>query len=210
MTTTIIQHYGLWELAVLCFLREAPMHPYEMQRLLKHRHKDDILVLKRGSLYHAVGRLERAELVEPIKTNREGRRPERTTYRLTSTGEKELLRWLRELIAKPKHEPSEFMVSVSFLAYLTPKDALEQLEVRAESLSQECTALAESLKKHSQTLDRIHLLETEYARAMRAAELAWVRGVVLELRKGRLHWDLKAMLKSIHGTDKIRQKGESR
>ena len=36
------------------------MHPYEMQRLIRERHKDDVLDLKRGSLYHAIDRLEKA------------------------------------------------------------------------------------------------------------------------------------------------------
>ena len=54
------------------------MHPYQMQRLLRLRHKDEILVLKRGSLYHAIGRLMRAGLIAVKTTGREGKRPERT------------------------------------------------------------------------------------------------------------------------------------
>src|SRR4029453_19107495 len=72
----------LWEVAVLAFLREDRMHPYHMQRLLRARHKDEILALKRGSLYHAINRLVRAGLIEPVSRDRAGRRPHRTTYRL--------------------------------------------------------------------------------------------------------------------------------
>ena len=50
---------NLWALTVLCLLREAPMHPYEMQRLIRERKKDDFLDLKRGSLYNSIARLER-------------------------------------------------------------------------------------------------------------------------------------------------------
>jgi DNA-binding PadR family transcriptional regulator len=66
---------GIWEIAVLALLREAPMHPYQMQRLLRDRHKDEILALKRGSLYHAIARVLRAGLIEIESTSREGRRP---------------------------------------------------------------------------------------------------------------------------------------
>ena len=82
---------GLWEIAVLALLRERPMHPYEMQRLLKERHTEDLLPLKRGSLYHAIDRLVKSGLIEAVETTREGNRPQRTTYRLADGGEAEFL-----------------------------------------------------------------------------------------------------------------------
>jgi DNA-binding PadR family transcriptional regulator len=51
----------LWDVAVLACLRERPMHPYEIQRVLRTRRKDDVLVLKRGSLYEAIARLGSAD-----------------------------------------------------------------------------------------------------------------------------------------------------
>ena len=77
---------NLWALTVLCLLREGPLHPYEMQRLIHQRHKDKLLDLRRGSLYHAVAQLQRAGLIESVETRRAGRRPERTVYRLTRAG----------------------------------------------------------------------------------------------------------------------------
>ena len=65
-------------LMVLVLLAEAPMHPYEMQRLMQWRGKDQVVRVQRGSLYPAVERLMRAGLIEPLETEREGRRPERT------------------------------------------------------------------------------------------------------------------------------------
>src|SRR6516164_7437408 len=101
-------HRNLWALTVLCLLRERPMHPYEMQRLIRQRHNDAFLDLKRGSLYHAIERLERAGLIEVVETSREGRRPERTVYRLTESGERGGINWLCDLLAKPLREPNQF------------------------------------------------------------------------------------------------------
>src|SRR5712692_10326750 len=91
----------LWSLAVLSLLRERDMHPYEMQRLMHTRHTDELLGLKRGSLYHAINQLQRDGLIESVATSRAGRWPERTVYRITPDGDEELMNWLRELLATP-------------------------------------------------------------------------------------------------------------
>src|SRR3954447_22308732 len=92
---------NLWSLTVLCLLRVRPMHPYEMQRLIREWHKDEFLDLKRGSLYHAIDRLRDEGLIPVVETSREGRRPARTVYRLTGEGETAIQEWLREMLAKP-------------------------------------------------------------------------------------------------------------
>src|SRR5262249_54313889 len=122
---------NLWSLTVLCLLRLRPMHPYEIQRLIREWHKDEFLDLKRGSLYHAINQLPRAALILPVETTREGRRPERTVYRLTEEGEREGLEWLRDLLAKPVREPGQFFAALSFLPHVPPEVALSQLQERA-------------------------------------------------------------------------------
>src|SRR5262245_28208293 len=98
---------NLWSLTVLCLLRTRAMHPYEMQRLIRDWHKDEFLDLKRGSLYHAIDRLRRDGLIEAVETRREGRRPERTVYRLTDGGEQAVQDWLRNMLARPARETSQ-------------------------------------------------------------------------------------------------------
>src|SRR5690242_10024693 len=108
----------LWELAVLALLREEPMHPYQMQRLLSERREDVVLGLKRGSLYHAINRLVGAGLIDAVTVERDGRRPERTTYRATAAGQQALVAWLRHRLATTPREPSEFTGTLSFLIHL--------------------------------------------------------------------------------------------
>lgn len=198
----IDSHHGLWDLSVLCFLRERSMHPYEMQRLLLERHWDEVLVLKRGSLYHAIKRLLHSRLITATGVSRDGRRPERTTYRITPLGEKELVRWLREMVAVPLREPSVFMASVNFLIHLTPSDAIAQLESRAQRLAQEISATEIAMKPVAARIPRFHLLEGEYLLWMRKAELQWVRSLVTDLRSGQLTWNLKKILADIEAARK--------
>ena len=170
------------------------MHPYQMQRLLRMRHKAELLALKRGSLYHAIARLLKADLIAVESTGREGRRPERTTYRVTDAGIEALAEALRHMVAEPRRESSEFMASMSFLVYLPPTEAAEKLEVRALRLEAEIAAHAAGLAGASAFLPRIHLIESEYLIAMLTAELAWVRGLAHDLRSGSLDWDLDQIL----------------
>ena len=186
---------GIWEIAVLALLREAPMHPYQMQRLLRERHKDEILALKRGSLYHAIGRLVRAELILAKDTSRNGRRPERTTYAITSAGRKELIRALRQIVAVPQRESSEFMAAMSFLVHLTPAEAIPHLEKRCHHLEQQIAAFSSSMAAVTERVARINLVESEYLVAMLKAELTWVRNLIAEMRNEQFTWDLKTVFK---------------
>ena len=181
---------NLWALTVLCLLRERPRHPYEMQRLIRQRGNDNFLDLKRGSLYHAIARLQRAGLIEAVETRREGRRPERTVYKLTEAGENAVLGWLRDLLAKPGQVSTPFFAALSFLAQLRPEDVLAQLGARAERLEAQLAGADTVLRELLPRLGRLVLVELEYTQAMRRAELEWVRAVSEDIRTGRLPWSL--------------------
>ena len=188
---------GIWEIAVLALLREAPMHPYQMQRLLRLRHKDELLVLKRGSLYHAIGRLMRSGLIAVKATGREGKRPERTTYRIMPAGRDALVNTLRKIVATPRRESSEFMAAMSFLVLLSPDEAGRQLKERARKLNAEIAQLTAGLASASTHVLRINLLESEYLLAMLKAELLWVREIGKEIQAGKLRWDLEAIFREV-------------
>ncbi len=193
---------NLWDIAVLALLREAPMHPYQMQRLLKDRHKDELLELKRGSLYHAINRLMAAGLIEAVDTGRTGRRPERTTYRISAEGRQELIRTLQQMIETPRHESSEFMAALSFLLHLEPKDAIARLEERAQRIEEDLNTSTSRLNLAQQTVDRINLIESEYLLAMRRAELKWIRTIIPQLRSGDLGWDMKKIFSNVRSKRK--------
>jgi DNA-binding PadR family transcriptional regulator len=184
-----------WEVAVLAFLREGPMHPYQMQRLLRERHKDELLALKRGSLYHAIDQLVKAGLIEPVGTDRQGRRPERTTYRLTRGGAEAFNECLRAMLAGPRLERSEFFAGLSFLVYLSPAEAAGRLADRASRLESEIAQLTKRQRAARGRVERINLIEGEYLTAIWRAELRWVRGVLNELRTGRFSWRLEQIVR---------------
>jgi DNA-binding PadR family transcriptional regulator len=180
----------LWALAVLGLLREQQMHPYEMQRQLHLRHTDELLALKRGSLYHAINQLQRDGLIEPVEVSREGRWPERTVYRITVDGEEELLAWIRELVTTPAREPSQFMAALAHLRQLTPTDAREQLQLRSVNLQAMIASLQAVERGVAALVDRLAVVEVAYARALVEAELAWILRLIDELDRGELYWEV--------------------
>jgi DNA-binding PadR family transcriptional regulator len=187
---------NLWGVTVLWLLWEGPLHPYEMLRLLRERRKDRVLDLRRGSIYNTIGQLERAGLIESAGTGRDGRRPERTVYRLTEAGREAAATTLREGLAVPVAQPSRFLAAVSALSRLTPEEVLRALRARAAALEVEIAGLSPGnliersrpLRELRPDVARVVLLDADYLRAIRRAELDWVRTVIEELERGRLSW----------------------
>ncbi len=65
-------------------------------------------------------------MVSPLKTRREGRRPERTVYMLTETERGDFLTWLRELLREPIKEHTQFAAGLFFLPALPPTTRLRR------------------------------------------------------------------------------------
>jgi DNA-binding PadR family transcriptional regulator len=175
-------------LIVLWLLFEGPMHVYRMQKLLERYGKDRVVnVRSRASLYQTIERLVRLGLVEVRETVRTEGHPDRILYALTDAGRETATEWLREMLRTTGAEYPEFIAAVSLLFGLPPDDARAQLEQRAERLAAALADADAELAAHPE-LPRLFLLEEEYRRAVLAAELDWVRGVVDDLREGRLTW----------------------
>ncbi|MFI6509868.1 PadR family transcriptional regulator [Streptosporangium sp. NPDC050855] len=176
-------------LTVLALLSVRPSHPYEMHRFVVDTHKDYLTGLPR-SLYHAVDRLVRDELIVPVSTGREGRRPERTVYELTGEGRAELATRLRRSLEEVGPDGLAFTAALSMAGCLPPIEVERALRGRAATLEGRVVTADESLRGLTGSgLPPVLLLEVEYERALRAAELGWVRGLLARLESGEITWD---------------------
>jgi DNA-binding PadR family transcriptional regulator len=178
---------NLTALAVLAVLAPGqPMHPYEMARVLVRTGKEHDMRIKWGSFYTVVQNLERHALIQATGRDRDGRRPERTIYAITDAGRAELRDWARELVAVPEAEESRFEAGLSVLGVLPPDEATELLGRRLRRLGADIAARGQALQQARHQVARIFLVEAEYALAMRRAEAAWVRSLLVELTDGTL------------------------
>ena len=181
-------------LAVLALLYEAPMHPYRMQQLIKERGKDEVInVRDRASIYQTIDRLMRDGLIAVSKTTRDEKWPERTVYGLTAEGRETIQDWMSEMLSTPGREFPAFPAALSFLALLTPQDALRHLEARTVKLEADLARTEVMLMGFGRTLPRIVLIEEEYRQAALRAELEWVRAIVGDLRSGRFTWSEESL-----------------
>lgn len=174
-------------LTVLALLSQGPRHTYEMHRLMVDTHKDFVTGLPR-SMYHAVGRLQRDELITAVDTVRDGGRPERTIYRITDAGRRELTDRVRRLLAVPDADTTRFVAALSFLGCLPVAEARRALGDRSAELSRRLSAAEDQLATLRHQLPRLLLVEVEYERHQMDAELAWVRRLLDDLDSGALAW----------------------
>ncbi|WP_253770238.1 helix-turn-helix transcriptional regulator [Goodfellowiella coeruleoviolacea] len=176
-------------LAVLELLHEGPRHPYEIQQQLRDREAERLTKMTVGSLYHAVEKLNRTGLIEVVETSREGRRPERTTYRLTDAGRDAFAERLRDMVGKPATEYPEFAMAVAYLHTLDREDALRQL--RRRSIALESTLAAKPVIIDRLTKQRLHPLywvNIRYSAALVEAELRFVNDLIAQLTSGEISW----------------------
>ena len=175
-------------LIVLWQLVDGPKHVYGIQKLLRQQGKDRVVnVRARASLYQTLERLARLGLVEVHETVRQEGYPDRVVYAITDAGREAARDWLREMLRAPGDDYPEFIAAVSILFALEPDDVRDQLEARAGALETELAETQAQLDGNPR-LPRLFLLEEEYRRAVLAAEVAWLRGVIADLAAGRLTW----------------------
>src|SRR6516225_12465778 len=175
---------NLLALSLLTLLTERPMYPYEMATMLRLRGKDNAIKINWGSFYTVVQNLEKNGFIEAVEVVREGRQPERTTYRITDEGRAELKDWLRELLSEPEREYTRFEAALGEGSILGPDEMVSLLRQRLDALDKSNAEHQAGLAMWGAQLPRLFLIESEYQLALRRAEAEWVRGLLKELTDG--------------------------
>jgi DNA-binding PadR family transcriptional regulator len=174
-------------LAVLACLSERPMHPYEMAATMRTRGQDASIRLNYGSLYGVVETLLKRGLVEEQEVVREGRRPERTVYRITDDGRAEVDQWMAELLGRSAKEFPQFEAGLSLMGVLRPERVVELLHERIAALQarlSELDAIVEAATRNG--VPRIFLVEMDYERALVDADCAFTEQLAVDIESESL------------------------
>lgn len=175
-------------LAMLC---ERPMHPYEMYREMVRRHEDRTVKIRPGSLYHTMDRLSAAELVVATGTDREGARPERTTYAITDAGRAAMAGWVRSVLTEPVKEYPRLPVALGEAHNLPRTEVIELVRARIAHLEAELAA-DEALvaEAYAHGVLEAHLLDADFMMETTRAELGWLRRLADRLEHKELSWPI--------------------
>ena len=175
----------------LALLHEEPMHPYEIFRTLEQRSETRLVRINAGAVYHAVERLVANGLAEAVGTEREGRRPERTTYRATEAGTAALLPRLTSLIADDHPFYPPFAVGLAEAPHLPKSQALAALRARRD---RQAAALAWSegtlaSLREERNLPLRFVLDVDHEAAMVRAEVAWLDDIIGRIEADPEPWE---------------------
>jgi DNA-binding PadR family transcriptional regulator len=170
---------NLLALAVLSYLSQRPMHPYELSRTLREHGDARSIKFTHGSLYMVVGQLAKAGFVTEQETSRQGQRPERTVYALTDAGRHELRDWLRELLEQPPHEYPQFVAALSLIGALPPSEVLPLLRRRLDRLAEQRTEIRTLIDDSlNQGVPGLFLVEEDFRLALLDAESSFVQRLI--------------------------------
>jgi DNA-binding PadR family transcriptional regulator len=184
-------------LAVMACLAERPMHPYEMAATMRTRGQDASIRLNYGSLYGVVETLLKRGLIEEHEVVREGRRPERTVYRITADGRTEVDEWLAQLLGTSAKEFPQFEAGLSLMGVLPPERVVDLLDQRVVKLHERLSELdAIVAATTGNGVPRLFLTEMDYERALVDADCAFTEQLARDIESERL--DGVAFWKGFH------------
>lgn len=185
--------------AALGLLNEAPMHPYEMFQTMMHRADDRNVKVRPGTLYHQVGRLTDLGYAEVAGTDREGNRPERTTYAITDAGRAALADGLRRMLAEPADEYPEFHLALGEIENIPRDEAVDAVRARIAALERDRDFYDRGLAEmRAKDLAERFWLDVSYVRAMLSAQIEWLRAAVERIASGDIPWDGPAVPDDTH------------
>jgi DNA-binding PadR family transcriptional regulator len=180
---------NLLALAVLSYLTQGPMHPYELGRTLRNHGDARSIKFNPGSLYMVFQQLARAGFIVEQETTRHGQRPERTVYALTDAGRQELRDWLGELVEVPQHEYPHFVAALSLIGALPASQVLELLGRRLHRLAHQRVEIRGLI---GSTLARgvhpLFLVEEDYRLALLNAEFSFVERFIERINHPETGW----------------------
>ncbi|MGO9760416.1 MAG: PadR family transcriptional regulator [Solirubrobacteraceae bacterium] len=115
---------------------DGPTHGHEIRRLAERIDVESWSEAQIGSIYNALGRLQDEQLIEPIRIERQGRRPTRTVYAITAAGRLELASLRDKLLHEVALPSDPFDIALWVSAQAPTQELLLAIERRCASLQE--------------------------------------------------------------------------
>lgn len=177
-------------LLILGLLAGGPLHGHQIRRTAELAGIENWGGVKVGALYGMLHRLEAEDLIEPVRTEQDGNRPQRTIYAITAAGRAELDVHRDRALTQPAIQSNTVEAALKWLGGLDVAGLQERLAQRRAALESRLAELVASRDLHRR---EDHLSAASLAGYRRGelhllAELAW-------------HDELEALLPEIAAGD---------
>jgi DNA-binding PadR family transcriptional regulator len=120
----------LTRMTLLGLLASKPMHGYELRQQMKDVAMEHWVDIQQGALYPALQRMTADGFLEVSEITKDGKRPSKTVYRITSEGRAEHLRLLRSAWADPALKGFPVDVALYFIWFLPAEEVAMLLTER--------------------------------------------------------------------------------
>jgi len=171
-------------LVLLGLLHDRPLYGYEIKQIIEE-HMGDWTSIAFGSIYFALDKLAEEGFVEKIATEQTGGRPSRSVYQITSTGNTEFLRLLRESWQKTEQQYFEIDICLFFLDRLSREEVVGYLQERLKKLEHSLhylTGHEEEQLTNPQVPPQARAIFS-HTRFHLQSEYEWTRNVLQSLQK---------------------------
>jgi DNA-binding PadR family transcriptional regulator len=193
----LTEPFSVVRLFVLGLLIDSNRHGYEVvavaERWAVHRWAG----ISIGSIYNALRQLTKAGFVEVAKVEKEGKRPERSVYKITASGQIECRRMIEHGLGSLEYESREVDMALAF-AHLIPaevrkaklEDRLGPLVERKQQLQGFADSYEACLSESRPDLASFRELRIQqpwifcgikHGLARLTVEEAWTRDLILEV-----------------------------
>jgi DNA-binding PadR family transcriptional regulator len=162
-----------------------PVHGYDVRRELLSWRAEEWANVSAGSVYNALKSLTKDGLIEIVGSGQVGGRPERTSYRLTSDGEEEFMRLLRESWWNVRAPLDPLLPAISFLWAMDREELIQALMHRVrqiEGMRTHGKFTRAAMRKDSTPEHVAEMMKLMDARI--ASEIAWAHDLMGRLAEG--------------------------
>jgi len=166
-------------------LNQRPLYGYEIKQIIEE-HMSDWTSIAFGSIYFALDKLAEEGFIENIGVEQQGKRPSRSVYQITPTGQDEFLRLLRQGWQTLERQHFETDIYLFFMAALPVDEVIGYLQQRQNNLM----GVLEHLKRRrAEELDnpevpRLAAAIFDHTVLHTQAELDWMADLLNKLQSG--------------------------
>lgn len=155
--------------------RFGPMHGHQLKRSIQTINVEAWSDVRAGSLYHALHQLAAEGMIELVQTERPGRQPARTVYRITPAGEAELELLRDRALTEVRPSADPFDVALWVAAGLDAGRLADIVRGRIAALRRQQADLAAERRERiaSGTIPAVGAVLMGHGEARLEAEVRW-------------------------------------